>query len=48
VEHEAEPFGHSPEKEIARAAAHRRAREMLDDGQACEVRVVGEPGFRGA
>ena len=35
-------FGHSPEKEIARAAAHRHARRLLDGGQACEVRVSGE------
>ena len=47
VEHEAGPFGHSRDKEIAKAAAHRRAREMFDGGQPCEVRVFGEHGFWG-
>jgi hypothetical protein len=45
VEAEGEPFGHSKEKEVAKAAAHRRAREMLDAGRPCEVRVSGEHGF---
>jgi hypothetical protein len=43
-----EPFGHSREKEIAKAAAHRHARTMLDRGHACEVRVFGEHSFRAA
>ncbi len=47
VEHEGETFGHSREKEVARAAAVRRAREMQDNGQACELRVSGEHGFGG-
>lgn len=47
VEHEGEHFGHSPDKEIAKAAANRHARTMLDGGQACEVRVYGETGFKG-
>jgi len=47
VEHEGQSFGHSPDKEIARAAANRHAREMLDGGRACEVRVFGETGFKG-
>ena len=42
VSHGGEPFGHSTDKEIARAAAFRRARELLDKGQACQVRVFGE------
>ena len=42
VNHGGDPFGHSRDKEIARAAALRRARELLDKGQACEVRVFGE------
>ena len=44
VEHDGRHFGHSSDKEIANAAAHRRAREMMDAGQACEVRVFGEYG----
>lgn len=42
VSHGGDPFGHSRDKEIARAAALRRARELLDKGHACEVRVFGE------
>ena len=45
VELEGQHFGHSPDKEIARAAALRRAREMQDAGKACQVRVFGEHGF---
>lgn len=45
VEHEGETFGHSPDKEIAKAAANRHARQMLDGGRACQVRVSGEHGF---
>ena len=45
VELDGEVFGHSHDKEIARAAAHRRARQMQDDGQACQVLVSGEHGF---
>jgi hypothetical protein len=45
VEHEGQHFGHSSDKEIAKAAAHRRAREMQDSGRACQVRVFGEHGF---
>lgn len=48
VEHHGETFGHSREKEVAKAAAHRQAREMLQGGQACEVRVQGEHHFRQA
>jgi len=47
VEHDGLHFGHSPDKEIAKAAANRHARSMLDDGRACEVRVFGETGFKG-
>ncbi len=42
VEHGGQQFGHSRDKEAARAAANRRAREMFDAGQACEVQVSGE------
>ena len=42
VEYEDERFGHSTEKEIARAAAMRRARQMQDSGRACQVLVRGD------
>lgn len=45
VEHEGEHFGHSPEKEVARAAANKRMRQLQDQGRACQVRVFGEQGF---
>jgi hypothetical protein len=48
VEYDGEAFGHSSDKEVARAAAHRHARAMLDRGRASEVRVFGETGFRSA
>lgn len=44
VEHDGEHFGHSPDKEIARAAANRRARQMQDNGRACQVLVAGDLG----
>lgn len=48
VEHEGATFGHSAEKEVAKAAANRHAREMTDKGHPCQVRVQGELSFRGA
>ncbi len=45
VEQDGQEFGHSEDKEIAKAAANRRAREMIDTGRACQVRVSGEHGF---
>jgi hypothetical protein len=45
VEHEGEAFGHSPDKEVAQAAANRHAREMLASGKPCQVRVRGETGY---
>lgn len=45
VEHEGQTFGHSTDKEVAKAAANRRAREMQDAGRACQVQVHGEHGF---
>ncbi|WP_374468352.1 hypothetical protein [Phenylobacterium sp.] len=45
VELDGEFFGHSPDKEVCKAAANRRARSMQDDGRACQVRVMGEHGF---
>jgi hypothetical protein len=38
-------FGQSADKEVAKAAASRRARTLQDDGQACQIRVSGEHGF---
>lgn len=45
VEHEGEAFGHSREKEVAKAAANRHARAMQDLGKPCQVQVQGEHGF---
>ena len=47
VEHEGEHFGHSPDMQVAKASALKRARQMLDGGRACQVRVSGDPSFRG-
>jgi hypothetical protein len=44
VEYEGEHFGHSRDKEIAKAAANRQARQIMDGGKSCEVRVSGEHG----
>ena len=45
VELDGQMFGESSDKEISKAAAHKRARQMQDGGQACQVRVSGEDGF---
>lgn len=45
VEFDGDVFGHSRDKDVARAAANRRAREVQDGGRACQVRVYGEHGF---
>jgi len=45
VEQDGAVFGHSPDKEIARAAANRRVREMMDVGRPCQVRISDEGGF---
>ena len=47
VEHDGEHFGHSPDKEIAKAWANKRARQLSDSGRPCQVRVFGEHGFFG-
>jgi hypothetical protein len=47
VEHGGDYFGHSPDKEIARAEAAKRMREAHDGGRACQIRVSGEQGFYG-
>jgi len=46
VECDGEQFGHSREKEEAKATAHRRARKMSDEGRACAVHVAGEDNYR--
>ncbi len=38
-------FGASPDKDIAKASAARRAREHMGEGRACQIRVAGEHGF---
>jgi hypothetical protein len=48
VELDGELFGQSRDREIAKAAAYRRAREMQDSGRACQVRISGETGFYAA
>ena len=45
VEHDGQHFGQSSDKEVAKASACKRARQMQDDGRACLVRVHGENGF---
>ena len=45
VEHEGDHFGHSPDKEVARAEAAKRIRTMQDGGRPCQIRVTGEHGF---
>lgn len=39
-------FGHSTDKEVAKAHAHKRAREIVDGGGAVQVRVQGEGLYR--
>ncbi|MGH6992087.1 MAG: hypothetical protein ACRED8_08720 [Caulobacteraceae bacterium] len=48
VEHGGDYFGHSPDKEVAKAAAAKRMRQVYDSGRACQIRVTGEHGFYGA
>jgi len=47
VEQDGEHFDHSFDKEIAKAAANKRARAMQDGGRPCQVRVQGENGYFG-
>lgn len=42
VEHDGEVFGHASDKEVAKAWAHKRAREVVDRGGAAKVWVHGE------
>lgn len=45
VEHAGEVLDSSKDKEVAKAAANKRARAAQDAGASCLVRVVGEHGF---
>ena len=45
VEHDGEYFGHSADKDVAKAYATKRARQVQDGGQPCQVRVHGEQGY---
>jgi len=45
VEHEGQFSDASPDKEVVKAAANKRARAAQDAGKPCQVRVVGEHGF---
>ena len=45
VEYAGDYFGHSIDKEIAKAFANKRAREVQEEGRPCQVRVSGETGF---
>jgi hypothetical protein len=42
VEHDGEHFGHSPDKEVAKASANKRASTMQESGRACQVQVRGD------
>ena len=46
VEHDGGFFGHSSDKEVAKAYAHKRAREIVDGGGAVQVCVRGEGALR--
>ena len=45
VEHLGQISDASPDKEVAKAAANRRARASQDAGKPCLVRVFGEHGY---
>jgi len=45
VEYDGDHFGHSIDKEVAKAFANKRARQILDAGRPCKVRISGEDGF---
>jgi hypothetical protein len=45
VEEDGRYFGHSTDKDVAKATANKRARQMQDEGCPCQVRVSGEHGF---
>ena len=45
VEHGGQFSDLTPDKEVAKASANKRARVALDSGRPCLVRVFGEHGF---
>ncbi len=45
VEFDGQVFGQSIDKEVTKAAANKRARQMQDSGRPCQIRVSGEHGF---
>ena len=45
VELDGEIFGQSFDREVSKAAANKRARQVQDSGRPCQVRVFGELGF---
>ena len=45
VELDGEVFGRSHDKEVCKASANKRARQILDSGRPCQVRIDGEAGF---
>jgi hypothetical protein len=45
VEFDGQLFGHSTDREVSKAAANKRARQIVDAGRACQVRVTGETGY---
>ena len=47
VEFGDEQFGHSPDKEVSKAFAYKRARQLQDGGRPCQIKVIGEFGFTG-
>jgi len=47
VEQDGDFFGQSADKEVAKAAAHRRALSLHESGRACQIRISGEHGFWG-
>jgi hypothetical protein len=46
VECDGQAFGHSSDKEVAKAHAHKRAREVVDAGGVVQMRVQGEGSLR--
>ena len=47
VEQDGDFFGQSADKEVAKAAAHRRALSLHESVRACQIRISGEHGFWG-
>lgn len=47
VEHDGRYFGHSHDKDVAKAAANRQARSAQTSGRISQVRISGERGFFG-